>query len=91
MTSAEFAATVRYAVACELRRLRHRAGLTQGQLAAMLDSHRPIISRAERGKHSVTLPIAAAFAHACGGGLGHVLVAIDQALGMLPKPKETTP
>lgn len=85
MPDAELSAIVRRAAGAALRRLRVRAGFTQGDVAALLNSHRPIISRIEAGRHTPTLNVAARYARACGGGLGHVLLAIDQALGVLPR------
>lgn len=75
---------VRKAAGDELRRLRLQAGLTQRELANRVGSHRPIICRIEHGRHTTSVEVAAEFAYACGGGLGHVLLAIDKALGLVP-------
>jgi len=85
VSPSEFQHAIRTATGRELRRLRHRAGLTAAELADLLGSHRPIISRIERGTHTTKVDTAARFARACGGGLGHVLLAIDLELGALPR------
>lgn len=84
VTDFNFEDTVRTAVGVELRRLRVEAGLTQADIAERTNSHRPIIGRIEHGRHMTTVDVADAYARACGGGLGHVLLAIDRALGLLP-------
>lgn len=85
MTEIEFQETIRTAIGTELRRLRRRAGLTAAEVARRTRSHRPVISRIESGLHTTSIDIVIGFAEACGGGFGHVLLAIDIALGLLPR------
>jgi transcriptional regulator with XRE-family HTH domain len=44
----------RAAIASRMRLARERAGLSQGQVAKMLQMHRPTISEIEAGRRSVT-------------------------------------
>ena len=74
---------IRTFVGAELRRLRLRAGLAQDDVATALGSHRPIISRNERGLHAMALEHIDRQARACGGSLAHVLYAYDVATGAL--------
>ena len=75
---------VALAAGAELRRLRLRARMSQRDVARIAGTYRPIVCRAERGTHTPSLETCARFAAACGGGLGHVLWAVDRALGLLP-------
>ena len=70
------------AAGAELRRMRVRAGLSQRQVAVLLDSHRPIICRIERGAHMPTIETCQLFAAVTGGDPRDVLSAVDQALGL---------
>ena len=70
-------------VAAELRRLRLRAGLAQDEVATAMGSHRPIVCRNERGRHTMRLDHIDRQARACGGSLAHVLYAYDVATGAL--------
>ena len=72
------------AAGAELRRLRLRAGLSQDDVARALGSFREVVSRTERGVCVPRLGTCARFASICGGGLGHVLLAVDRATGALP-------
>jgi transcriptional regulator with XRE-family HTH domain len=74
------------AVGAELRRLRQRAGLSQGDVARLTGTHRPIIGRIEHGRHCPTLAIAVLHAEVCGGGARDVLRVVDRVLG-LAQPK----
>lgn len=75
---------IRRAAGDELRRLRLRAGMTQAELETVTGIARPILCRAERGVHTMTLETCTRIAEGCGGGLGHVLLAVDRAIGALP-------
>lgn len=72
--------TVRTAAGKRLRAMRNAACLSQEEVARRTLSHRPIISRIERGVHAVSLHVANRFALACGGTLHDVLQAVDEAL-----------
>lgn len=52
----------RTAIASRLRLARERAGLSQGQVAKLVDMHRPSISEIEAGRRSVTAEELATFA-----------------------------
>jgi hypothetical protein len=73
---------VRIAAAAELRRLRRLSGLTLEHVAARSNTHKPIVCRVEKGKHTVRLETVARIAEANGGSLRDVLEAVDQALGL---------
>ena len=75
-------ARIRYAVAARLRLLRRRSGLTMTHVAARASTHRPVVGRIERGKHTVSIDTATRIAEANGGGLRDVLEAIDEVLGL---------
>ncbi len=64
-----------------LKEMRLRAKLSQSEVAKRIGSHRPIISRSERGMHVTSLEVLVKQVHACGGELGAVLTAIDRGLG----------
>lgn len=76
-----FAARLATTVGQEIRRRRMQRGLTQQQLAAHLDSHRPIISRIEHGRHAADLDTYARIARVLGTNLPTLLLCID---GMVP-------
>lgn len=44
----------RHAIASRLRLARERAGLSQGQVAKLVEMHRPSVSEIEAGRRSVT-------------------------------------
>lgn len=46
--------TARATIASRLRAAREQAGLSQGQVAAMLDLHRPSVSEVEAGRRRVS-------------------------------------
>ena len=50
----------------ELVEARHRAGLTQVQLAARMGTSQPAIARLESARHMLTLDMAARYAEAVG-------------------------
>jgi|SRR6187549_1096981 len=75
-------AQIARAAGAELRRLRLAAGLSQGQVACFVDSHRPIIARIECGWHVPTLETCELFTAVCGGSLLDVSRVIDRALGL---------
>jgi len=70
------------AIGAELRRMRLAAGLSQAQVARLVDSHRPIIARIECGWHVPTLETCELFTAVCGGSLLDVSRVIDRALGL---------
>lgn len=49
-----------------VRRARTLAGLTQAEVAEMVDSHRPLVSRVERDLHSPLVPTAELYAAVLG-------------------------
>lgn len=59
MTDAE---RIRLQIAERLRAARELAGLSQGQVARLLDMHRPTISEAEAGRRRISAEELAAFA-----------------------------
>jgi len=67
-------------VGAELRRLRERAGLTQGEVARRSGTHRPIVGRTEAGRHCPTLEVAVLQAEVCGGSVDNVARAIADAV-----------
>lgn len=70
------------AVGAELRRMRLAAGLSQQQVAVLIDSHRPIVCRIERGMHMPTFETCELFAAVTGGDLRDVLAAVDRVVGL---------
>lgn len=72
-------------VGAELRRLREREGLTLRELADALTLPRPVVGRRELGKHLPCLASLDAQARAAGGSLGHLLLQLDLANGVLPR------
>jgi transcriptional regulator with XRE-family HTH domain len=90
MTSDERAVPVdpkarRGAIALRLRAAREMAGLSQGQVARLMDLHRPAISEAEAGRRRVTAEEMAEFAEHYGvsvawlSGTGPEAVEADDA------------
>jgi ribosome-binding protein aMBF1 (putative translation factor) len=75
-------AIIRSTVAARLRLLRRRSGLTLLDVAIRARTYRPIVGRAERGKHTLSIDTATRIAEANGGGLRDVLEAIDEVLGL---------
>jgi len=71
-------------VGVELRRMRMRAGLTQLDIARALKLPRPVVSRRERGVHTMQIAHIDEHARACGGSLALVLLRVDIASGALP-------
>lgn len=71
-------------VGAELRRLRLRSRLSQGEVAQRLRLPRTVVSRRERGKHMMLVEHADEHARACDGSFAHVLLSIDLASGALP-------
>lgn len=76
--------TLAVLVGLELRRLRKREGMTQAEVAHALRLPRPVVSRRERGVHTMQLQHIDEQARVCGGSLAHVLLRIDIASGVLP-------
>lgn len=77
------AARIAIAVGAKLRELRHRRGLSQEQLAHLMESHRPIVGRIERGTHIATMETISRFIVATGGQraeLLEVFAAVDTLL-----------
>lgn len=72
-------------VGAELRRLRKRAGLSQRDIALALKLPRPVVSRRERGVHTMRIAHIDEHARACGGSLAHVLLRVDIAAGVLQR------
>lgn len=70
------------AIGAELRRMRVDAGLTQGRFAVLIDSHRPIVSRIERGKHVPTLEVCQLYAAVTGQSVRRVARVIDRVCGL---------
>jgi transcriptional regulator with XRE-family HTH domain len=66
-------------VGARLRELREDAELTQREIADRMRSHRPIISRLERGDHLQTVGEVARYAAALELDLATVLVCLDDA------------
>lgn len=64
-------------VGARVRELRLDAEMTQEALARRCGSHRPIISRTERGVHELDLRFAARIARALGIDLPTLLVCLD--------------
>lgn len=73
--------TIAAAAGAELRRLRVCAGLSHSEVARLIESHRPIVGRIERGVHVPDVETCALHAAVCGGSLLNVLRAVDRALG----------
>lgn len=66
-------------VGARLRALRLDAELSQGELAARAETHRPIISRLERGVHVPDLDVLARMARALDVDVVTVLTPLDWA------------
>lgn len=64
-------------VGARLRELRIDAELTTEQVAQLMGSHRPIVSRLENGKHDPDLNSISRYARALGLDLADVLVCLD--------------
>lgn len=65
-------------VGAQLRWLREEQGLSQEELARRIGSHRPIISRIERGEHGLSLESVCRIAAGLGVDPAHdVLVVLD--------------
>lgn len=82
IATARISERIACAAGAELRRLRLAAGLSQAQVARFTDSHRPIVSRVDRGVHTTSLEVCELHAVVCGGSLADVLRAVDRALGL---------
>jgi transcriptional regulator with XRE-family HTH domain len=61
-----------------LRLARERAGLSQGQIAKLLDFHRPTISEIEAGRRKVSSDEISAFAHHYGISVQWLLNETDE-------------
>jgi transcriptional regulator with XRE-family HTH domain len=68
---------IAHVVGERIRELRVDAEITQGELARRIGSHRPIISRIERGVHEPDLRTVARIAGALELELATVLVCLD--------------
>jgi DNA-binding XRE family transcriptional regulator len=73
---------LRRTISGELRRLRREAGLSQGELAKLIGSHRPIVARIENGHHVASLDTCDRIARACGSDIEQVAFVVDVALGL---------
>lgn len=69
-------------VGAELRVMRVRAGYTTTRLAQHVDSHRPIITRIENGRHAPTLETIELIAAVCDADVRDVTRAVDAHLGL---------
>lgn len=81
---------IRHVVACHLRAMRKRVGLSQEVLAMRMGSHRPIVCRMEQGKHTLEIATIRAYVHACGGELSEITQALDLALLLHKKVSSST-
>lgn len=68
-------------LADRLRAAREMAGLSQGQVAGLLDLHRPAVSEIEAGRRKVTAEELSGFADAYG-------VSVDWILGKTPHAED---
>lgn len=66
------------ALGARLRHARIRRGLTAAEVAKRIGSHRPIVSRTERGRHTPTLDGIARHAAAVGLDLAAIGACIDE-------------
>jgi len=73
-----------------LRSLRKREGLSQEQMAVAMESHRPVISRIERGGHVPTLAMAILYAEICGASALDVARVIDSVIARYVDPQPIT-
>lgn len=80
MSPTEFQNAIRKAVGAEFRAMRERAGLTQGEVARRMCSHRPIVCRIERGTHTVSINTAIAYVSACDGEVARIGIVIDRVI-----------
>jgi len=62
----DFGRKLRLAVGAKLRLARESRGLSQDDVALLINSHRAIVSRTERGVHAQGLHVVALHAHAVG-------------------------
>lgn len=71
-------------IGSNIRRYRELAGITQDELAWRVGSHRPIVSRAERGTHELELKAIYAYADALDIPVGLLIEGIDQVVSNRP-------
>ena len=68
------------AVGARLRELRVAAKLSQVDVAVLLESHRPVISRLERGVHMPKIDTIILFAEVCDGDAYDVALVLDRVI-----------
>ncbi len=70
-----------------MRNMRKDAGLRQCDLARLLDMHRPIINRLEKGLHMPDLLTVQRWAVACDRRPAELMLTVDFWLGLLPRKR----
>lgn len=70
-----------------VRRLREERGLTQEELADLVDIHQTYLSQLERGRKSPSLWVILRLSHALGVRGCEIVCAVEDALGPGPPPR----
>jgi transcriptional regulator with XRE-family HTH domain len=72
-------------IGSNIRDHRKLAGITQAELAWRVGTHRPIVSRVERGTHEIGLDSIYRYADALDIPVGFLLQGVDAAVRKLPR------